>query len=49
MALMGNSAPSTCGGESFDGTNVCDDEPTCKLMTVSVSSQAAKNGSHSPL
>lgn len=47
-ALISKSAAMTGGGESFDGTMVCDDEPTCRFTTVLVSAQAAKNGSHLP-
>jgi hypothetical protein len=48
-ALISNSAAITAGGESFDGIIVCDDDPTCRSITVPVSWHAAKNGSHSPL
>ena len=32
----------------FEVAGICDDDPMCMLMTVSVSSQAAKNGSQWP-
>src|SRR3954468_18369561 len=35
----------TAAGASFDVDGIFDDEPMCMLMTVPVSSHAAKNGS----
>src|SRR5580700_10243240 len=36
----------TMNGESGEVEGIFDDDPICMLMTVSVSSQACRNGSH---
>jgi hypothetical protein len=36
----------TAAGASADVLGIFDDDPMCMLMTVSVSSHAARNGSH---
>src|ERR1039458_3580726 len=38
----------TMNGESGEVDGIFDDDPMCMLMTVSVSSQACRNGSHQP-
>src|SRR6476660_2972319 len=44
-----NRAPTTPGGASADVVGVSPAEPTCRLITVWVSSQAAKKGSQYPV
>src|SRR5688572_24756180 len=46
--LTMNNADRAAGSESVDGLITCDDEPTCRLTTVSVSSHAAKKMSQYP-
>jgi hypothetical protein len=49
MALLNISVALTATGASGDPAGSIDDDPMCILMTVFVSSHAARNGSHSPL
>ena len=49
MALPKLSAAATATGASAEVAGIFDDEPMCMQTTVPVSSQAAKNGSQSPL
>src|SRR2546426_11701187 len=44
QALANVMVEPTAGGASADVDGIFDDEPMCMQMTVSVSSQAAKNG-----
>src|SRR3954451_16376057 len=48
MALAKVMVELTIGGASGDVAGIFDDDPMCMLMTVSVSSQARKNGSQKP-
>src|ERR1700722_8561047 len=49
MALPKLSVAATATGASAEVAGIFDDEPMCMQTTVLVSSQAAKNGSHTPL
>jgi hypothetical protein len=44
-AFMKVSVDPTAGGASLDVDGILDDDPMCILITVPVSSHAAKNGS----
>src|SRR5580692_3885468 len=48
-ALTGKTVGSNSKGGSGEGRGAQEDAPVCRQTTVSVSSQAAKNGSHCPL
>ncbi len=48
IAFPNVNVSATATGASGPVAGIFDDEPTCMLITVSVSSQAAKKGSHSP-
>ncbi len=48
-ALTGNRVGSNSNGGSGEGSGAQADAPVCRHTTVSVSSQAAKKGSHRPL
>ena len=46
MALLKLRVAATAAGASADVAGIRDDDPMCMQTTVSVSAQAAKNGSH---
>src|SRR6185503_18191589 len=48
IALLKLKVAATAMGASADVAGICDEDPMCMHTTVSVSSHAAKNGSHSP-
>src|SRR3954452_4880930 len=48
IALPKLNVAATAGGASADVDGICDDDPMCMQVSVSVSAHASKNGSQSP-